>query len=42
MNKGKEETIHINYTKKYRVTEITEKAAIFLKVFNKSKTWQQI
>lgn len=29
-NKGKEETIHIHYTKKDWVTEITEKAAIFL------------
>lgn len=29
-NKGKEETIHIHYTKKDWVTEITEKVAIFL------------
>lgn len=30
MNKGNEETIHIHYTLKDQVTEITEKDAFFL------------
>lgn len=42
MNKGKEKAIHIHYSKKDQVIEITETASIFLQMFNKSKTWEQI